>query len=515
MAGISFNNFEYFCSRLVKNAAGQEDFTDVTLVSDDEKYFRVHKVIISAFSAFFKRVLTNSFHSTQTIIHLRGVNESNLHCLINFMYLGQTEVAQDNLDQFMKLAREFQIAGISNLISEFEEPNFPHNSNNSKNEEYQLQEMREKVREENKIVHKEKEKHQTYESKIYVDEVEPSSTLIDQSWQDSIVQPLDDYREKFVGQYWRDEQIDTETMTTNQDIEHSSEKDLPSVKLALVETNDTNETYRKNDYQKDKIEEDAVEAETNMNLLEKKECEKSMFDNLDQSGQSTAAIGDDIQKENEGDLKECEDLDEGNYIIKEIGSKSRRIIICDQCGYKTNYTSNLIKHRESVHLGAKFQCHICAKLFRFKDYVKIHIAKEHNGVRYPCQFCGFKFRQAGHLRRHLYNKHDGYVEEMPTKKKVLKKKLEYVCNVCKMKYRKKDKLKMHLHNVHKAPKRSHGIQESTLISHNISLGTKIFNVNGPEKIMYPCNSCGNSFKQAHLLKKHLENVHNTEYSKNF
>ena len=36
-----------------------------------------------------------------------------------------------------------------------------------------------------------------------------------------------------------------------------------------------------------------------------------------------------------------------------------------------------------------------------------------------------------------------------------------------------------------------------------------------EEIIYPCNFCGSSFKQACFLKKHLEKIHNAEYSMNF
>ena len=126
-ASISFNNFETFSGSILKGCLNQHDFADVTLVSDDEEQFKVHKVILSAFSSFFRRVLLNNPHS-HPLLYLRGVKQTDLECLINFMYLGQAQILHQDLDQFLKLAQELEIAGISNVTTEFNKniPDDPH-----------------------------------------------------------------------------------------------------------------------------------------------------------------------------------------------------------------------------------------------------------------------------------------------------------------------------------------------------------------------------------------------------
>jgi hypothetical protein len=54
---IAWENFQVTACKTFNNLFEDEDFTDVTLVCDDDKQIKAHKVILSASSSFFRKIL--------------------------------------------------------------------------------------------------------------------------------------------------------------------------------------------------------------------------------------------------------------------------------------------------------------------------------------------------------------------------------------------------------------------------------------------------------------------------
>ena len=108
---LFWNEFERCTLDSFQLLKHSEEFTDVTLVCDGENQIRAHKVIISACSPFFKNILLRNPHPNP-LIYLNGVNFNDLKALINFMYSGQAEIAQDDLDSFMKAGLDLAIRGL-------------------------------------------------------------------------------------------------------------------------------------------------------------------------------------------------------------------------------------------------------------------------------------------------------------------------------------------------------------------------------------------------------------------
>ena len=109
---LSWNDFDKGAGNTFKELLGQTDFVDVTLVSDDLQQIKAHKVILSACSSIFKKMLQQK-PQQQPIIYLTGVAYKEMQSLVNFMYLGQTEVDQDDLNLFMEVAARFDVKGLS------------------------------------------------------------------------------------------------------------------------------------------------------------------------------------------------------------------------------------------------------------------------------------------------------------------------------------------------------------------------------------------------------------------
>ena len=61
--------------------------TDVTLVCDDKKQFKAHKIVLSACSSVFKSII-NDLPQNSSVIYLRGIQHQEMESILEFMYLG-------------------------------------------------------------------------------------------------------------------------------------------------------------------------------------------------------------------------------------------------------------------------------------------------------------------------------------------------------------------------------------------------------------------------------------------
>ena len=91
----------------------KSEFFDVTLSCDHGKSeIQAHKVILAACSPFFHRVLARNPHQNP-LIYLKGVDYENLEAVINFMYQGEVNVAQEDLNGFLGVAQELAVKGLT------------------------------------------------------------------------------------------------------------------------------------------------------------------------------------------------------------------------------------------------------------------------------------------------------------------------------------------------------------------------------------------------------------------
>jgi hypothetical protein len=86
---------------------------DVTIVSDDQKSVKAHKLVLSASSPVLKQILLES-EDPHPVIYLCGVQQQELELVIQSMYFGVTEVIvhEDHAFRFMDLAKCLQMKGL-------------------------------------------------------------------------------------------------------------------------------------------------------------------------------------------------------------------------------------------------------------------------------------------------------------------------------------------------------------------------------------------------------------------
>ncbi len=118
---LRWNDFESNVSGAFQELRAESDFFDVTLVCDSgghqNRPLQAHKVILSACSPFFRRMLRSvsvaSPGHPNPLLYLRGVQLHDLEAILDFMYHGEVNVAQDSLNSFLAVAKDLQVKGLT------------------------------------------------------------------------------------------------------------------------------------------------------------------------------------------------------------------------------------------------------------------------------------------------------------------------------------------------------------------------------------------------------------------
>jgi hypothetical protein len=108
---LSWNEFETNISVAFRELRKTGDFFDVTLVCEDDQ-MEAHKVILSACSPFFRSVLRRNPHA-HPLLYLKGVKQTDLQAILNFMYHGEVTVLQEDLTSFLGVAEELRVKGLT------------------------------------------------------------------------------------------------------------------------------------------------------------------------------------------------------------------------------------------------------------------------------------------------------------------------------------------------------------------------------------------------------------------
>ena len=116
---LQWNDFKENVSSAFGDLRQDKEFTDVTLVCEDGQQVEAHKVVLIASSPFFQKILKRNKHP-HPLIYMRDVRPENLLAMVDFLYHGEANVSQENLDSFLVLAEELQLKGLGGNQTEYE-----------------------------------------------------------------------------------------------------------------------------------------------------------------------------------------------------------------------------------------------------------------------------------------------------------------------------------------------------------------------------------------------------------
>ena len=107
---LKWNDFESNISSAFRELRDEKDLFDVTLACEDSQV-QAHKVILSACSPFFRNILRRNPHQ-HPLLYLKGVKYRDLLSLLDFMYMGEVSVAQEELNGFLAVAGDLRVKGL-------------------------------------------------------------------------------------------------------------------------------------------------------------------------------------------------------------------------------------------------------------------------------------------------------------------------------------------------------------------------------------------------------------------
>ena len=109
---LQWNDFKDSVNSAFGKLRDDTDFSDVTLACEDGKQVEAHKVVLVSSSPFFMELLRKNKHP-HPLVYMKGVKYDDLAAIVDFLYVGEANVFQENLDSFLSVAGELKLKGLS------------------------------------------------------------------------------------------------------------------------------------------------------------------------------------------------------------------------------------------------------------------------------------------------------------------------------------------------------------------------------------------------------------------
>ena len=110
---LKWNDYQHNLRQTLLHSRQKNEYSDVTLLSEDLVHIPAHKLVLSGSSRFFETILQNCDSQSQPLIYLKGVNMKDLNNILNFIYTGEVSVKQEDLNSFLAAAADLKVKGLT------------------------------------------------------------------------------------------------------------------------------------------------------------------------------------------------------------------------------------------------------------------------------------------------------------------------------------------------------------------------------------------------------------------
>ena len=111
---LTWHSYSDHLKSMMKELMMNEDFSDVTLVTEDKKHIKANINILSTCSPVFKDILKKE-KSSNHIMYLRGVQYSEIESIMQFIYLAEATFYKERMDEFLAVAKSLEIKDFTML----------------------------------------------------------------------------------------------------------------------------------------------------------------------------------------------------------------------------------------------------------------------------------------------------------------------------------------------------------------------------------------------------------------
>lgn len=108
---LKWNNYQSQLVTAFDSLLTEQEFVDVTLGVEGRR-LPAHKMLLSACSPYFRELLRGN-PCQHPIIIIRDLKYEDVSALLQFMYNGEVNVAQESLNSFLKSAESLKIRGLT------------------------------------------------------------------------------------------------------------------------------------------------------------------------------------------------------------------------------------------------------------------------------------------------------------------------------------------------------------------------------------------------------------------
>ena len=406
---LTWHSYPDYLREIMQEMMTTENFTDVTIVTDDQKTIKAHRNILSACSPVFKNILQIEVNNcSHPVIYLRGIQHSEIESILRFIYLGEANLYEERMNEFLSVSKNLEIKQLC------EDDKFDAYKSDPSNEIQEDDDVKyENITEKEIMSTLELEPTDGNELVRSVINIVGSNIPCDKQFPKNSKNVHAHIRSVHDGE--------------NRDIAefppHALHEDGGNVETqAQTEpSNPNNAAYSRVQSMKD------VSGEAKFQC---KECER-MFN-------SYQALRYHTKSKHEGEKYVCNQCDQQftalNGLTIHIQSKHEGVKYpCNQCDYQATKQGKLTTHIQSIHEGVKYACNQCDKQYTQKFDMTKHIESVHEGVKYACSECGKQFTFLNSLKKHIHSIHDG---------------IKYACKQCDYHATRKDTLTAHMKNKH-------------------------------------------------------------------
>ena len=109
---LKWNDFVENVTTSFAQLHNNKDFSDVTLACGDGPQINAHRIVLASGSLMFKALFEQNLME-KPVIFMRGVKSDQLTSIVDFLYKGETNIEQDNLNEFLALAEDLQLKGLT------------------------------------------------------------------------------------------------------------------------------------------------------------------------------------------------------------------------------------------------------------------------------------------------------------------------------------------------------------------------------------------------------------------
>ena len=115
---LKWNDFQENLNSAFGLLRNDQDFSDVTLACEERTQIETHKVVLASSSPFLRNKRSKHPHP---LIYMRGIKSEDLVAMVDFLYYGEANVNQENLDAFLALAEELKLKGLTGVAENGEQ----------------------------------------------------------------------------------------------------------------------------------------------------------------------------------------------------------------------------------------------------------------------------------------------------------------------------------------------------------------------------------------------------------